>query len=477
MDVRIDRKRGQPERLSHDDLGGLATDPRQLGQLFEAGGDPLPVHVAEPLGQAPQRLGFLRSQAHFTDQLTDGLHLETSHRCRVGPRGKQPGRHLIDLLVGGLRRKNDGHQQLEGVRVVERDRRVRVQLFEDLENSGGLLGFPHRPGSNTFAPRTLIAVALLFLAGCATTKTAYDVPVNNPGELAKNWQLPHRVIEGFTGTSITEEELAAKLEQARIVYVAERHDRPPDHAVQLWALHVVHQQNPSVGLGIEMLPRPFQPQLDAYVAGTLDEADFLEAVDWPKTWGFDFGLYRPLFQYARDHGLPIYALNARSELTRAVSRDGLENLEPALAADLPQLDLQDQEHRTFIRAAFGLADDDGGTPHEGFDFEKFYQAQVVWDETMADTASRVLASEGGPDRLVVIAGSGHIERRFGVPERAARRGASPYATILPVVLEELPDGLAPLIQESAADFIWLMSTRPERLPSGTIATEDGSARR
>ena len=73
-----------------------------------------------------------------------------------------------------------------------------------------------------------------------------------------------------------------------------------------------------LAVGLEMLPRRLQPQLDAYLAGAIDEEGF-SAVDWAHTWGFDFALYRPIFDFCRTHGLRMYALNAPREPRRRPS--------------------------------------------------------------------------------------------------------------------------------------------------------------
>jgi len=275
--------------------------------------------------------------------------------------------------------------------------------------------------------------------------------------MAENWRLPERIVEGHTGSVVDEDELLRTLAPARVVYVAERHDRPPDHAIQLFVLVGMYRQSRDVALGVEMLPRSLQGAVDAYVAGEVDEAGFLDRVSWQETWGFDFGLYRPLFEFARAHEVPIIALNARREITRAVAEGGLENLDEDLAADLPELDLDHRAHRAYVREAFGVTDTDGEDAHPGFDFENFYAAQVVWDETMADTVARALEATDGPQRMLVIAGSGHVEYRFGIPERAARRGAEPFRTILPVVYDDLEEDVHELVDGSVADYIWLMS--------------------
>src|SRR5262249_12987990 len=119
-----------------------------------------------------------------------------------------------------------------------------------------------------------------------------------------------------------------------IVLLGETHDRVTDHHWQLQRIAALREQEPKLAIGLEMGPRNRQAALDDRTAGKLNEAAFLRAVDWERSWGFDFGLYRPIFAYARMKGIPMIALNVDRDVVRAVGKEGWA----ALRA-WPQLDL------------------------------------------------------------------------------------------------------------------------------------------
>jgi uncharacterized iron-regulated protein len=80
--------------------------------------------------------------------------------------------------------------------------------------------------------------------------------------------------------------------------------------------------------------------------------------------------------------------------------------------------------------------------------ERGYQVMTVWDDYMAASAA-AFQRERNVRRMVVLAGSGHIERGFGIPLRAARRTGGAAATITVVV-----DGdLEKLAADAAADYV------------------------
>jgi uncharacterized iron-regulated protein len=60
--------------------------------------------------------------------------------------------------------------------------------------------------------------------------------------------------------------------------------------------------------------------------------------------------------------------------------------------------------------------------------ERGYQVMTVWDEYMGASAA-AFQQERKLKRMVVLAGSGHIERGFGIPDRAARRTGGKAVTV------------------------------------------------
>ena len=263
--------------------------------------------------------------------------------------------------------------------------------------------------------------------------------------------LPHHELDGKSGARLSPAELDARIGGARVVYVGEEHPNPHDHAVELEVLERAFAVDARVALGLEMLPRTLQPALDDFVSGKTDEAAFLAAVDWKKTWGYPWGLYKPLLEFARAHHLKAFALNAPRDLAHAVAKGGLDSLSADEKKELPEMKPGPGAHREQVREAFG------GHPHGRFadaKFERFYAAQLLWDETMADRVAAAMKGAGAPKHLVVIAGEGHT-RKFAIPDRAARRGVQPYVTVLPVLDTDIADAQ----NDQIADLYWVLETK------------------
>ena len=320
---------------------------------------------------------------------------------------------------------------------------------------------PRGPKNGPTTTITLTGVLALSLF----TACAHQAPsphgrrtLKDPGPLAQAWRLPSRCVKA-DGAVLSETELYQELDGVRVVYIGERHASPHDHAAQIQVIHGLHQQNASLAIGLEMVKRPFQKWLDGYIAGEVDEETLLEGTEWKRRWGFDFTLYRPILAYAREHGIPLVALNIKDEITRKVAREGLDSLSSEDRARVPEIDFDDAEHRAMVKAVYDK--------HMGggkMTFENFYTAQLLWDETMATEVANVMNGAQAPRTMVVLAGAGHVQYQFGIPKRAARRGASPFKTIVPVLLDRADEPIAAMAANGVADYLWVMSGNPDDLP-------------
>lgn len=235
------------------------------------------------------------------------------------------------------------------------------------------------------------------------------------------------IFDHRSGATLDFDALAARCQDARVVYVGEHHDQAAHHAFQHRVLAAVAaQEGGPLALGLEMFFLPFQAALDAYVAGEIDEATMLERTEWKTRWGFGWEMYAPMLRLCREKGLAVVALNAPREVTRTVSRQGLPALSDEQRAALPPLDLSDAAHRAFVKAATS------GHGHEMKPdaFERMYTAMVIWDETMSSSVAGWLERAGPGSRMVVVAGNGHVADRFGIPARAARKSGAPYVSIV-----------------------------------------------
>jgi uncharacterized iron-regulated protein len=228
-----------------------------------------------------------------------------------------------------------------------------------------------------------------------------------------------------TGREVTPQEMLSVAKDARIVYVGETHDNPASHRLELELLKGLEEMHPGhQSLGMEMFSRSQQPALDKWVAGKMGEKEFLRESNWYKNWNIDFEYYRDILIFARDHRVPVIALNAEKGVVDAVRMRPIEQLTPSEKAQLPEMDMGDPYQRAMAAAYFSDRN------HGGMEVDGFIRAQTLWDETMAESIARYLTTPAGKGHhLLVVAGGNHVNYGFGIPRRVFRRLPVSYLTV------------------------------------------------
>ncbi len=216
-----------------------------------------------------------------------------------------------------------------------------------------------------------------------------------------------------------------------IIYIGERHTNYEDHRVQLELIMELSKRGRKFAIGMEMFQRPFQKAIDDYLSGVISEREFLKASEYFKRWKYDYNLYREIIEFAKAKKIPVVALNLREEIVKKVAAGGLDALTPLEKKEIPQdMDMSDEDYRERLMGAFRL--------HERTsikNFDNFYQAQILWDETMAHSIAEFMLDKPGY-QMVVLAGEQHIMFSSGIPKRTYRLNRKDYTTLINGVADD-----------------------------------------
>jgi uncharacterized iron-regulated protein len=307
------------------------------------------------------------------------------------------------------------------------------------------------------------------LGACATSLTHPKVEPHTAGHAAAPLSAAHQVRQAPALTTVLDLNATTNLEGIipvlagkRVVLVGEIHDRYESHLMQLEIIRRLHAVHPRLAIGMEAFQQPFQGVLDDYVDGRLDEEQLLRGTEYYRRWRFDFRNYAPILTYAREHHLPVVALNLPEELTSKVGREGIGGLTAAERTELPdEIDRSDTAYEARLREVF-----ENHRGMGGHSFENFIDVQLLWDEGMAERAADYLRAH--PDyTMVVLAGEGHLAYGSGIPRRLKRRLDVDSAIVLTEWDGELEPGLAD----------YLLLPQEQSLPPsgkfGALLDEDG----
>jgi uncharacterized iron-regulated protein len=181
--------------------------------------------------------------------------------------------------------------------------------------------------------------------------------------------------------------------RARYVILGETHDNPEHHRLQLAVLQALAARGERRILAMEQFDAEYQPALDAARAAGADAERLADAGHFERR-GWNWPLYRPLVQFALEHGWPIVAANLSRADARAIVADpARSHLPPAPASIEAALE------RDIIEGHCGKA------PEPKL-LTGMVEAQRARDAHMASVLM---------PGSVLIAGAGHARRDRGVP--------------------------------------------------------------
>ena len=248
-----------------------------------------------------------------------------------------------------------------------------------------------------------------------------------------------RVLRVSDRVEMKPQEFLDELASRDMVFVGEVHNKKSHHRAQLEIIKSLQAVGHKVVIGVEMFRKDNQEALDKWVAGELSESEFKEV--YHRNWGVSWSQYRDIFLFARDKRVPMVGLNISRSVIRQVVKGGFSSLTPEQLSELPPgIECKvDETYEEFIKEALG--------EHAGeMSFRNFCEAQMVWDNVMANTAVEYLKANPRKS-LVILAGSGHSWKR-GIPAQVRRLSKYSYTVVLP----ESDDVKIETINQSDADY-------------------------
>lgn len=238
-------------------------------------------------------------------------------------------------------------------------------------------------------------------------------------------------------------EVVSAAGRAEVLLVGEEHDDMVAHALEaeLYGRAIdAYGGTPgipgrTVVLSLEMFERDVQYVLDEYLDDLVTEDHFLRSA---RPWDDYEERYRGLVEEARAHDQPVVAANAPRRYVNRVTREGPESLAalpeqarrflPPLPYPGPSERYRAQWDALMSAAMAGApvpdtidasADGDSAqaseSPGHGVPTNAIH-AQALWDAAMGHAVTNALVEHLGA-LVVHFAGSFHVERGTGIPER------------------------------------------------------------
>jgi len=256
--------------------------------------------------------------------------------------------------------------------------------------------------------------------------------------------IPQRVYDSNQKQFSDFEEMLADLARLDVVFVGEQHDDPATHRLERAILEGLGRRRSNIIVAMEMFERDVQSNLDRYVTGEMSEEEFLKS---SRPWPRYMSDYRPLVEFARAHRWPVIASNVPRRYAAAVSKVGLSAIEavPTDERKLIASQIQCPIDDYFKRFSETMGDHPNAGIGEAIKqqkadqtavIERFYFAQCIKDETMAESIADhldpKLKAEDKP-LIVHFNGSFHSDYRLGTAARTNRRAPKSSIKVVSII--------------------------------------------
>lgn len=247
------------------------------------------------------------------------------------------------------------------------------------------------------------------------------------------------------GQELTVTQLAQKLAQYDVVFFGEYHDQGEIHKSEIDLLEALHKiKGEKLALSMEMFEVDNQEKLDSFLAGQLDEADFLATSrPWPN-YQTD---YAPLVNFAKEQKMPVVAANVPRFLAAHVAKNNASTagIEAQYQKWLPKATYAPEgAYKDKFYAQMNSPEAPMKMPPARL--SAVYAAQCLKDDKMAESIA-AFSDEHKNMQVLHINGCFHSDGHLGTAQKLeALRPRLKVAVITP--LERKQKGVAP-----AGDFV------------------------
>lgn len=249
-----------------------------------------------------------------------------------------------------------------------------------------------------------LSIAAATLTGCQAPKRVVEAP-----EPINPRQVP--IFAGDASGVVPWDTVVETCASATVVLIGETHGQDLGLALAADLFEDILDANPRAVLSMEFYERDHQAHLDDYLAGITTAEQFEKATF--RSAGNNPAGHRRMLEAARTAGRPVIAANSPRRYTRLARIEGYDRLrsltpEQQRLFEIPDV-MPDNAYTDRFRAIMGQMGrgaDDAGHTMPGMSVDAFLQAQLLWDQTMADSVANAI-DLGAP--VVHVVGQFHSD--------------------------------------------------------------------
>jgi aminopeptidase N len=193
-----------------------------------------------------------------------------------------------------------------------------------------------------------------------------------------------------TAKKLTIKELAEKTYKNDVIFFGEFHDDSVLHDIQRLYLAELYKLNSKIVLSMEMFERDAQPVIDSFFNNQINEEVFLKSSrPWPEYKKY----YKPLVDLAKTNNSSLIGANIPRKYAGIYASEGWTGIEKLKANDRSLVarsikvedDIYLKKFYNTMLKNMGMDTNSVLTPNQENTLYLYYGAQVIKDETMAES--------------------------------------------------------------------------------------------
>jgi aminopeptidase N len=287
-------------------------------------------------------------------------------------------------------------------------------------------------------------------------------------------QRSFKIYESASGKEINLEELVELTIPSDVIFFGEFHDDSLIHVLESQYLEKFFKEKDETAVSMEMFERDDQEVLAKYVEGDIDEKEFLEksTSKW-RTYDTD---YKPLVELAKKNDSYVIAANVPRKYAAMFSKGGFTSFQ-SLTPDerkmiARNIDIADDEYKTeFYKTMigmFGKEKEEDLTPNEENTIYLFYGAQVVKDETMAESIVDYINENSGT-KVIHYCGNFHSGKGLGTVQKVKdKNSVLKISVIAPAYVDKGEEITWNEDYKNEGDYIIALEAKPPDMFAGMM---------
>lgn len=249
-----------------------------------------------------------------------------------------------------------------------------------------------------------------------------------------------------TAKCIDKVSIVKELQPYKVIMIGDHHPEDDLHKNIAKLITDLSKDGCKVILANEWFYPSDRELLKKFESKKIDENEFVKELKWSKRFKrHKYESFAPMYRAIRDNDGELYGVNMSKKFRKKISDQNLSAMSEDELKFNNSLDLDVAPHRDLVLPFLSHCHAPKKDETLKECIQRMYRVQVAWDSIMAQESYKLSKELKENEKLIVFAGSMHIENKLGIPLRFARKSSLHVATIIPSTQTSINNGLGDFI--------------------------------